>query len=187
VRSEPTKPCSSGSGRRRECRQLLKLHPTLAGRVAAASPAPGSGRRRALASRHHCCTARTRGASSLRFSFSNAAAVSSRTSSPGSGFLEAASTCPHSSPDAGDEIRAVDLPQNCEAFPLARQKSPAQGSGFSATGRRRAKRLVELTSGLQGDPHYPVQWAREPSTSFLLTQQATREKLETAGFRVLVW
>jgi hypothetical protein len=32
-----------------------------------------------------------------------------------------------------------------------------------------------------------VQWAREPSTSFLLTQQATREKLETAGFRVLVW
>jgi SAM-dependent methyltransferase len=47
--------------------------------------------------------------------------------------------------------------------------------------------LQEVVAGPGGDPHYPVQWAREPSTSFLLTEQATREKLETAGFRVLFW
>jgi SAM-dependent methyltransferase len=47
--------------------------------------------------------------------------------------------------------------------------------------------LQEVAVGPGGDPHYPVQWAREPSTSFLLTQQAIREKLETVGFRVLVW
>jgi SAM-dependent methyltransferase len=47
--------------------------------------------------------------------------------------------------------------------------------------------LQEVARGPGGDPHYPVQWAREPSTSFLLTQQAAREKLETAGCRVLVW
>jgi ubiquinone/menaquinone biosynthesis C-methylase UbiE len=47
--------------------------------------------------------------------------------------------------------------------------------------------LQEVAAGPGGDPHYPVQWAREPSTSFLLTQQATREKLEMAAFRVLVW
>jgi SAM-dependent methyltransferase len=36
-------------------------------------------------------------------------------------------------------------------------------------------------------PHFPVPWAREPSISFLLTAQATREKLERAGFRVLAF
>jgi ubiquinone/menaquinone biosynthesis C-methylase UbiE len=47
--------------------------------------------------------------------------------------------------------------------------------------------LQEVAAGPGGSPHYPVQWAREPSTSFLLTRQAIREKLEVAGFRVLVW
>jgi SAM-dependent methyltransferase len=47
--------------------------------------------------------------------------------------------------------------------------------------------LQEVAVGPGGDPHYPVQWARAPATSFLLTQQATRQKLETAGFRVLAW
>jgi SAM-dependent methyltransferase len=47
--------------------------------------------------------------------------------------------------------------------------------------------LQEVAAGPGGDPHYPVQWAHEPSTSFLLTQQAIRENLEMAGFRVLVW
>jgi SAM-dependent methyltransferase len=36
-------------------------------------------------------------------------------------------------------------------------------------------------------PHFPVPWAREPSISFLLTAQATRQKLERAGFRVLAF
>jgi hypothetical protein len=38
-----------------------------------------------------------------------------------------------------------------------------------------------------GDPHYPVPWARTPATSFLLTSAATREVIEPAGFRTLVW
>jgi ubiquinone/menaquinone biosynthesis C-methylase UbiE len=38
-----------------------------------------------------------------------------------------------------------------------------------------------------GEPHYPVPWARTPATSFLLTAAATREAIEAAGFRALVW
>jgi SAM-dependent methyltransferase len=38
-----------------------------------------------------------------------------------------------------------------------------------------------------GEPYYPVPWARTPSTSFLLTADATRETIEQAGFRTLVW
>ena len=38
-----------------------------------------------------------------------------------------------------------------------------------------------------GEPHYPVPWARTPATSFLLTPAATREAIESAGFRTLVW
>jgi SAM-dependent methyltransferase len=38
-----------------------------------------------------------------------------------------------------------------------------------------------------GDPHYPVPWARTPATSFLLTAAATRELIEPAGFRAIVW
>jgi sarcosine/dimethylglycine N-methyltransferase len=38
-----------------------------------------------------------------------------------------------------------------------------------------------------GEPHYPLPWARTPATSFLLTAAATREAIEPAGFRTLVW
>ncbi len=38
-----------------------------------------------------------------------------------------------------------------------------------------------------GNPHYPVPWARTPATSFLLTAAATREAIESAGFRMLAW
>jgi len=31
-------------------------------------------------------------------------------------------------------------------------------------------------------PHFPVPWAREPSASFLLTAEGTRQKIEAAGF-----
>lgn len=39
----------------------------------------------------------------------------------------------------------------------------------------------------EGEPHYPVPWARTPATSFLLTAAATREAIEAVGFRTLVW
>ena len=35
--------------------------------------------------------------------------------------------------------------------------------------------------------HYPVPWARTAATSFLLSAAATREAVEQAGFRTLVW
>jgi ubiquinone/menaquinone biosynthesis C-methylase UbiE len=38
-----------------------------------------------------------------------------------------------------------------------------------------------------GEPHYPVPWARTPATSFLLTAVATRAAIEPAGFRTLAW
>jgi len=38
---------------------------------------------------------------------------------------------------------------------------------------------------IDGEPHYPVPWARTPATSFLMTASATREAIETAGFRTL--
>jgi sarcosine/dimethylglycine N-methyltransferase len=37
------------------------------------------------------------------------------------------------------------------------------------------------------EPHYPVPWARTPTTSFLLTADATRDAIEQAGFRTLAW
>src|SRR5271163_240039 len=47
--------------------------------------------------------------------------------------------------------------------------------------------LQEVAAGPGGEPHYPVPWAREASISFLLTADATRGKLEAAGFRVVTW
>ncbi len=47
--------------------------------------------------------------------------------------------------------------------------------------------LQEVAAGPGGEPHYPVPWAREPSISFLLSTEATRAKLEAAGFRVVAW
>jgi sarcosine/dimethylglycine N-methyltransferase len=38
-----------------------------------------------------------------------------------------------------------------------------------------------------GEPHYPLPWARTLETSFLLTAAATREAIELAGFRTLSW
>ena len=38
-----------------------------------------------------------------------------------------------------------------------------------------------------GEVEYPVPWARTSATSFLHTAAATREAIEAAGFRTLVW
>jgi sarcosine/dimethylglycine N-methyltransferase len=38
-----------------------------------------------------------------------------------------------------------------------------------------------------GEPHYPVPWARTPATSFLLTAAATREAIASASFGTLAW
>ena len=38
-----------------------------------------------------------------------------------------------------------------------------------------------------GDVVYPVPWARDASTSFLLSEDDTRTALERAGFRAVIW
>jgi len=38
-----------------------------------------------------------------------------------------------------------------------------------------------------GEPHYPLPLARTSTTSFLLTVAATRQAIDAAGFRALVW
>jgi sarcosine/dimethylglycine N-methyltransferase len=40
---------------------------------------------------------------------------------------------------------------------------------------------------MSGEPHYPLPWAKDPATSFLLAAPATREAIEAAGFRTLAW
>ena len=47
--------------------------------------------------------------------------------------------------------------------------------------------LQEVAAGPGGAPHFPVQWAREPGISFLYSAEATRAKLEAAGFRIVTW
>ena len=47
--------------------------------------------------------------------------------------------------------------------------------------------LQEVAAGPGGPSHFPVQWAREPAISHLFSADATRAKLEAAGFRVLSW
>ena len=39
----------------------------------------------------------------------------------------------------------------------------------------------------EGEVEYPVPWARTAATSFLQTTAATRDAIEAAGFRTLVW
>jgi sarcosine/dimethylglycine N-methyltransferase len=48
--------------------------------------------------------------------------------------------------------------------------------------------FADVVAGKGGLPHFfPVPWAREPSSSVLLTADATRAKLEAAGFRIAVF
>lgn len=51
-----------------------------------------------------------------------------------------------------------------------------------------AARLATFDAVLNGgDLHYPVPWALTPATSFLLDAAATREAIESAGFRTLAF
>jgi SAM-dependent methyltransferase len=47
--------------------------------------------------------------------------------------------------------------------------------------------IQDVAAGPGGEPHYPTPWAKDRSISFLFPPQVTREKLERAGFRVLIW
>ena len=47
--------------------------------------------------------------------------------------------------------------------------------------------IYDVALGDGGPPIYPVPWAREPGTSFLLTPEAMRNALAQAGFEEVSW
>ena len=47
--------------------------------------------------------------------------------------------------------------------------------------------IYDVALGDGGSPIYPVPWAREPGTSFLLTPEAMRNALAQAGFEEVSW
>ena len=47
--------------------------------------------------------------------------------------------------------------------------------------------IYDVLAGTGGEVHFPVPWARDPSTSFLLTPQRLQEILGLTGFETLIW
>lgn len=90
---------------------------------------------------------------------------------------------------------ALDLPFGDAEFDVVLLQHVAMNIADRARLYREIRRV--LTSGGRfatydivsngGSPYYPEPWARTPDTSFLLTAAATREAVEQAGFRTLVW
>jgi MPBQ/MSBQ methyltransferase len=91
---------------------------------------------------------------------------------------------------------ALELPFEDESFDVVWSQNAAMNIADRERLYREMRRVLkpggklalqEVASGPGGPPHYPVQWAREPDISFLLSQAATRSTLEAAGFRVVTW
>jgi len=91
---------------------------------------------------------------------------------------------------------ALDLPFESESFDVVWSQNAAMNIADRDRLYREMRRVLkpggklalqEVAAGPGGPPHYPVQWAREPSISFLYSQKATRAKLATAGLRVTAW
>ncbi|MFE9322040.1 class I SAM-dependent methyltransferase [Nocardia sp. NPDC052278] len=47
--------------------------------------------------------------------------------------------------------------------------------------------IWDITAGSGGDPDYPLPWAEQPEQSHLVTPDALREAIETAGFVIEQW
>lgn len=90
---------------------------------------------------------------------------------------------------------ALELPFDDGHFDVVLLQHVAMNIGDRARLYREIRRLLKLRGRLAiydvvsngSDPLYPVPWSRTPATSFLLTAAATREAIEPAGFRTLVW
>lgn len=90
---------------------------------------------------------------------------------------------------------ALDLPFDASSFDVVLLQHVAMNISERPRLYREIRRVLKLggkfgtfdaVSG-EGEPHYPLPWARTPKTSFLLTAQATREAIADAGFRALEW
>jgi ubiquinone/menaquinone biosynthesis C-methylase UbiE len=91
---------------------------------------------------------------------------------------------------------ALDLPFGDASFDVVWSQNAAMNIADRGRLYREMRRVLkpggrlalqEVAAGPGGPPHFPVQWAREPSISFLYSAAATRAKLEAAGFHVTVW
>jgi sarcosine/dimethylglycine N-methyltransferase len=90
---------------------------------------------------------------------------------------------------------ALDLPFDEGRFDVALLQHVAMNIADRARLYREIRRVLKTGGRFAtydvvlnaGEPHYPVPWARTPTTSFLLTAAATREAIEPAGFRNVVW
>ncbi|HLY56543.1 MAG TPA: class I SAM-dependent methyltransferase [Stellaceae bacterium] len=90
---------------------------------------------------------------------------------------------------------ALDLPFDDGGFDVVLLQHVAMNIADRALLYREIRRVLKpggrfgtfdvVSAG--GEPHYPLPWARTPATSFLLTESATREAVEPAGFRTLAW
>ncbi|WP_315807231.1 MULTISPECIES: class I SAM-dependent methyltransferase [unclassified Bradyrhizobium] len=90
---------------------------------------------------------------------------------------------------------ALELPFGDGAFDAVLMQHVAMNIAERARLYREIRRVLKaggrfaifdvISNG--AEPHYPVPWARTAATSFLLTADATREAIESAGFRTLVW
>jgi len=91
---------------------------------------------------------------------------------------------------------ALELPCGDEAFDVAWTQHVAMNIAdrdrlYAEIHRvlRKGGRLAayDVVIG-NGEPlHFPVPWSRDPATSFLLTPDAMRAKLEAAGFDIVDW
>jgi sarcosine/dimethylglycine N-methyltransferase len=90
---------------------------------------------------------------------------------------------------------ALELPFDAGRFDVALLQHVAMNISDRARLYREIRRVLRPGGRLaafdvvsmSGEPHYPLPWARTPSTSFLLTADATRGAVEAAGFRTLAW
>jgi len=90
---------------------------------------------------------------------------------------------------------ALELPFDGGRFDVALLQHVAMNIYDRARLYREIRRTLKLGGRFatfdvvlnNGEPRYPVPWARTPGTSFLLTAAATREAIELAGFRTLAW
>lgn len=94
-----------------------------------------------------------------------------------------------------ETANALDLPFDETRFDAAFLQHVAMNISDRAGLYREIRRVLKTDGRFatfdvvkgDGEPHFPVPWARTPETSFLLTADETRSAIEAAGFRILHW